>query len=148
MVEERRSDNGIISLKLINAGLVLVMLLVLSHATQAWVAWQAEKTAIDSIEPGQLCSVTLTNNQVYYGKFVSANTKALRLREIYYVQSAIDPATNQMSNRLVARRNTDWHAPQSMLIPLDRVMFVESIGTESRLARLIAEDNAPVAAIK
>lgn len=149
MAEEGRIKNGVISLKLINIGLVLAALLVLSQAVQAWATWhQAGKAAIDSIEPGQLCSVTLTNNQVYYGEFVAANAKYLRLHEIYYVQSAADPATNQMSNRLVARRKADWHAPQWMVIPLDSVIFVESIGIDSRLAQLIAEDRTPIAVVK
>jgi hypothetical protein len=147
--EEGRISNGAISWKLVNIGLVLAALLVLSQAVQAWAIWhQAGKAAIDSIEAGQLCSVTLTNNQVYYGRFVAASGKYLRVREIYYVQSAVDPVTNQVSNRLVARHKADWHAPQWMVIPLDNVMFVESIGTGSRLAQLIAEDSAPIAAIK
>jgi hypothetical protein len=149
LAEERRINNSVISSRLINIALVLAALIALSQAIQAWATWQqARQVAIASIEPGQLCSVTLTNNQVYYGEFVSANAKYLRLQEIYYVQSAADSSTNQISNRLVARRKADWHAPHWMTIPLDNVMFVEGIGNDSRLAQLIVEDRSPVSVIK
>jgi hypothetical protein len=148
LTQEGRADNGATSLKLISIGLVLAALIALSQAVQAWATWQqVGRVAIASIEPGQLCSVTLTNNEVYYGAFVAANAKYLRLQEIYYVQSAADPVTSQINNRLVARRKADWHAPQWMAIPLDNVRFVESISADSRLAQLIAEDRRTPTAI-
>ena len=143
MVEEGKTSNSVLNSRLTTVGLILVALIVLSQAVQGWVTWQQQSGRVANAfaEKGQLCSVTLTNGQIYYGRFVAANATYLQLQEVYYVQSRVDPATNEVSNALVARRKADWHAPQWMAISLDNVMLIESVGLDSRLAQLIAQDH-------
>ena len=36
----------------------------------------------------------------------------------------------------------DWHGPEWMAIPLDKILFIEKVGAQSQLATLIATDHA------
>ena len=44
--------------------------------------------------------------------------------------------------QLVSRRKVDWHGPEWMAIPLDKILFIEKVGAQSQLAALIATDHA------
>lgn len=124
--------------------LLLFVLLVLAQGAQAWVAWQRGTTGLAAgIGPGALCSVQLLNGQVYYGELVGNDATQVTLRDVYYVQAAIDPTTNQPAgNRLVSRSKADWHAPTLTTVPADKILMIERVGPESRVARLVAEDRA------
>lgn len=113
------------------------------QAVQAWaMARNGDAAVLQGIAPGRLCSVLLTNGQVYYGRLVQAGVQQVQVAEVYYVQSAVDPQTHEPGNRLVNRRRNDWHAPESMVIPRDKVVLVEAVGAQSRLAKLIEQDQA------
>lgn len=45
-----------------------------------------------------------------------------------------------IDNRLVNRQKADWHGPDWMSIPMEKVMFIEAVGARSRLAQLIGSD--------
>jgi hypothetical protein len=125
------------------AGAALLAALVLTQAVQAWAAWQRDGATLASpIANGALCSVLLLNGQVYYGELAGSSARQITLRDVYYVQTAVDPATNQPGNRLVNRRKADWHAPTLTTIPTDKVLMIEAVDAESRLAKLVAEDRA------
>jgi hypothetical protein len=136
----RKSSGPLIAVLL--AGVLLV------QGVQAWGTWRRESgaTAFGTLAPGQLCSVLLTNGQIYYGNFAEADAGHVRLQNVYYVQTSVDPATNQAANRLVNRHKADWHAPEWMLIPADKVVLLEAVGTGSRLAELIEQDRKAGAA--
>jgi hypothetical protein len=120
---------------------VLLALLAVAQAVQAWSAWQREaSTLAASIPAGALCSVQLVSGQVYHGELAGASARQLTLRDVYYVQTAVDPATNQPGNRLVNRRKADWHAPTLTTFPADKVLMIELVDPDSRLAKLVAED--------
>lgn len=120
---------------------VLLALLVVVQGAQAWSTWQREKSSLTaSIPTGALCSVQLQSGQVYYGALASASARQITLRDVYYVQTSVDPTTNQPGNRLVNRRKTDWHAPVLTSFPADKVLMVELVDPASRLAKLVLED--------
>lgn len=122
--------------------LLLAALLVLAQGVQAWAAWQRERPnpAWAGEALGTLVSVMLVNGQVYYGELAEQSAGHLRLVNVYYVQAVNAQSVNQSSNQLVNRSKADWHGPQWMSIPVEKIMFVEAIGPKSRLAELIAEE--------
>ena len=128
------------SLRLLVAALAL--LAVAALGVQAWAAWKRDLSAPVPAGAGRgaWIAVTLINGQVYYGKLAGADAHRLSLSDVYYVNTAVDAATNQRSNQLVSRQRTDWHAPLAMTIGVDKVMMVEQIGLDSQLARLIAQE--------
>lgn len=124
--------------------LTLFLALVLAQGTSAWSDWQRAATGpASSFTPGAWCSVQLLNGQVYYGELASSNAAQVTLRNVYYVQPTVDPATNQPSgNRLVNRHKADWHAPTLTTVPIDKILMIELVDPESRLAKLVSEDQA------
>ena len=123
--------------------LLLVGILVAAEVARAWVAWQGEIGLLGRpgiITKGSWCAVTLANGQVYYGTMTQAGGGYLRLKHVYYVQSVAQPNGGPSQFRLVNRQKNDWHAPDWMLIPTDKVLYIENVGAQSRLAGLIAQD--------
>ena len=59
------------------------------------------------------------------------------LRDVFYIQTAIDQTTKQQSSVLI-RRGKEWHGPDFMVLNASHIVLVEP-GTEgSRIAQLIA----------
>ena len=88
---------------------------------------------------GGTYAVQLRSGQMYFGVLREAGALQLQLSDIYYVQAYTMP-DGQPGNRVVNRQKNDWHGPTTMTIPLDSVMYVEAVGPQSQLARLIAQD--------
>jgi hypothetical protein len=121
------------------AALALGAVFAAAQAVQAWSALQREQARPAWGAPGTRVSVLLSNGQVYYGELAEQSAGYLRLVDVYYVQT-VASADGQAGNQLVNRGKADWHGPQWMSIPTDRIVLVEGIGETSRLAELIAQE--------
>jgi hypothetical protein len=60
------------------------------------------------------------------------------LRDVYYVVSQANPDTKQVNNVLV-KRGKELHEPDRMYLNPTQVLFVEPVGVNSKVAKLIAE---------
>ena len=123
--------------------LLLFGVLVAAEVGRAWVAWQGDIGSLGRsamIARGSWCAVTLANGQVYYGVMTAAGSGYVRLKQVYYVQSVAQSNGGPSQFRLVNRQKNDWHAPDWMLIPTSKVLYVENVSAQSRLASLIAQD--------
>lgn len=149
-MNNNNQSDGICAKKamLTTVGMVLLGLLVVAQVMQAWGALYGNSGRfghIASIARGSLCAVTLTTGQVYYGNLADASDGYLRLTKVYYVQqNGPQPNGAPMQFHLVNKQKNDWHGPEWMAIPDDKIMFVENVGKGSRLADLITKDNAAV----
>src|SRR5215469_2114522 len=94
------------------------------------------KNAVTFTTPYQ--AVLLSNNSVYYGKLTGYGTSNPVLTDVYYVVSKTDPNTNQVQNVLV-KRGKELHSPDRMYLNPSSIVFVEPVGTDSRVAQLIGE---------
>ena len=88
------------------------------------------------IDPGRYYAVLLDNNSVYFGKLESLATDYAVLHDVFYVQSNVDQQTKAVSNVLI-RRGKEWHGPDRMIINQKAIVFIEPVGTDSRVAQLI-----------
>lgn len=86
-------------------------------------------------------AVLLTNGSVYFGKLQGYGTRHPVLLDVYYVQSATNPDTKQVTNVLV-HRGKELHAPDRMYLNPSHIVLVEPVGPNSKIAELIAEDKA------
>ena len=86
-------------------------------------------------------AVLLDSGQVYYGKVTGLGTDFPVLHDVYYIQSAQDPQTKQVSNVLI-RRGKEWHGPEETVINARHLIMVEPISPDSKVAALIAEQEA------
>lgn len=83
-------------------------------------------------------AVLLSNNSVYYGKLTGFGTANPVLTDVYYILSQTDPTTKQTKNMLV-KRGKELHGPDRMYLNANSIVFVEPVGTDSKVAQLISE---------
>ncbi len=88
----------------------------------------------------QYQAVLLDNGQVYFGKLEAADSPFPVLRDVYYIQSKVDPQTKAVNNVLV-RRGKEWHSPDRMVLNSRHVILIEPVGADSQVAKLIAESD-------
>jgi hypothetical protein len=81
-------------------------------------------------------AVLLTNGAVYYGKLSGYGTRNPTMDDVFYIVSKTDPDTKQVSNVLV-KRGKELHGPDKMYLNPSQIVFVESVGTDSKVAQLI-----------
>ena len=83
-------------------------------------------------------AVLLTNGSVYFGHLQDYGTSHPVLTDVYYVVSQSNPETKQVTNSLI-KRGKELHEPDRMYLNPNQIVFVESVGTNSKVAQLIAE---------
>ena len=83
-------------------------------------------------------AVLLDNGAVYFGRIEGLGTPYPVLRDVFYVQQGVNQQTKEVTNVLV-RRGQEWHAPNRMILNARHIVFIEPVGKDSRVAKLIEE---------
>ena len=83
-------------------------------------------------------AVLLTNGSVYFGHLQDYGTSHPVLTDVYYIVSQTNPETKQVNNVLV-KRGKELHEPDRMYVNPTQIIFVEPVGTSSKVAQLIAQ---------
>jgi len=86
-------------------------------------------------------AVLLTNGSVYFGKLQHYGSRFPVLLDVYYVQSATNPDTKQVTNVLV-QRGKELQSPDRIYLNRSHIVLVEPVGPNSKIAELIAQDKA------
>lgn len=110
-----------------------ILILLLAAAAGAY-SWLHRSVALTT----QYQAVLLTNGSAYFGRLEGLGTPYPVLYDVFYVQSAQDPQTKQVSNVLV-KRGKEWHAPDRMILNANLIVFVEPVNPSSRVAQLIQQ---------
>ena len=118
------------------AGLGLLALIAIALL---WQAFKPQGSAFSAGPIGALHSVTLTNQQVYYGKLEDIGRGSVTLSDVHYVITVQDQQ-GARTNRLVNRRTNDWHGPTRMVVPVDKIIMLEQVGPDSTVARGFADE--------
>jgi hypothetical protein len=83
-------------------------------------------------------AVLLTNGSVYFGHMQNYGSSHPVLTDVFYVVSQTDPETKQVKSSLV-KRGKEMHEPDRMYPNPSQIVFVETVGTNSKIAQLIAQ---------
>ena len=83
-------------------------------------------------------AVLLTNGSVYFGHLEDYGTSHPVLTDVFYVVSQTDPETKQVKSSLI-KRGKELHEPDRMYLNPSQIVFVETVGTSSKVAQLIAQ---------
>jgi hypothetical protein len=134
VVQTSATAQGIKSLGMSTIAIVLVALIVVGGA--AWWIFDRRAGAPSMTTPYQ--AVLLSNGAAYFGHLEGLGNPYPVLRDVFYVQSAQDPNTKQVSNILV-KRGKEWHAPDRMILNANMIVLVEPVNPGSRVAQLIAQ---------
>ena len=112
-----------------------ILLVVIVIAVVAGFVWTSQRPAVKFTTPYQ--AVLLTNGSVYYGKIEGLGEPYPILRDVFYIQTAVDQNTKQTNNVLI-RRGKEWHGPDYMVLNAHHILLVEPVTAGSRVAQLIA----------
>ena len=85
-------------------------------------------------------AVLLSNGSVYYGKLSGYGRGHPVLTDVYYILTKTNPDNKQVTNVLV-KRGKELHGPDRMYLNARQIVFVEPVGTGSKVAQLINEAN-------
>jgi hypothetical protein len=121
----------------------LLFIIAAAEVARAWAEWRHDAGRLNElrgIAQQSLCAVTLAGGQIFYGNVVEARSGYVRLADVYYVQNVPAASGVPAQNRLVSREKNDWHGPEWMAIPVDKIVSIEKVGAQSPLAKLIAQD--------
>ena len=83
-------------------------------------------------------AVLLTNGSVYFGHLQDYGSSHPVLSDVFYVVSQTDPETKQVKSSLI-KRGKEMHEPDRMYLNPNQIVFVETVGTNSKVAQLIAQ---------
>ena len=83
-------------------------------------------------------AVLLTNGSVYFGHLQDYGTSHPFLTDAYYVISQTNPETKQVTNSLI-KRGKELHEPDRMYLNPNQIVFVETVGQNSKVSQLIGE---------
>jgi hypothetical protein len=83
-------------------------------------------------------AVLLTNGSVYFGHLQDYGSSHPVLTDVFYVVSQTDPETKQVKSSLI-KRGKEMHEPDRMYINPNQIVFVETVGTNSKVAQLISQ---------
>jgi len=99
---------------------------------------QQVNPASATVDPNKYYAVLLSNGSVYFARVEGLGSDLPVLHDVYYVQSSVNQETKAVSNVLV-KRGKEWHGPDRMIVNSKNIVFVEPVGSESKVAQLIAE---------
>ena len=114
--------------------ILAAIIIALSILATSWIGARTHVVQFD--KPYQ--AVLLSNGQVYYGRLEGYGTDHPLLREVYYIQSTVNPQTHEQTN-ILTRRGKEWHGPDRMYINPNQILLVEPVGTDSKVADLIKD---------
>jgi len=114
--------------------ILAAIIIALSILATSWIGARTRVVQFD--KPYQ--AVLLSNGQVYYGRLEGYGTDHPVLREVYYIQSNVNPQTHEQTN-ILTRRGKEWHGPDRMYINPNQILLVEPVGTDSKVADLIKD---------
>lgn len=83
-------------------------------------------------------AILLTNGSVYFGHLQGYGGSSPVLTDVYYIVSQTNPENKQVNNVLV-KRGKELHEPDRMYLSPNQLLFVEPVGTNSKVAQLIAQ---------
>jgi uncharacterized protein YpmB len=128
-MNKKQLGTGAVQVIWIVAGL-LVIVLAGHHLVKSW------RKSVHFSTPYQ--AVLLTNGSVYFGHLQDFDTAHPVLTEVFYVVSQTNSDTKQVTNSLV-KRGKELHEPDRMYLNPSQIVFVETVGTNSKVAQLIAQ---------
>ncbi|MGH9655443.1 MAG: hypothetical protein ACRD6B_18520 [Bryobacteraceae bacterium] len=117
---------------------VLLACLIVVVAVGFFALWKSGNSTVTFPTPYQ--AVLLANGSVYYGQLHGYGSADPVLTNVFYIVHRADPKTKQVSN-VLTKLGSELHQPDRMYLQPRSIIFVETVGTHSKVAELISESN-------
>jgi hypothetical protein len=119
-----------------------IWILALAEVGQTWETMRLAGRYDPPARVGDLVSTTLLNGQVFFGTLDSVTRNTISLRDVFFAQPAPRGQEQDTVNQrptILRRSDNEWTQATAMAIPVDRVAYMENIGPDSRIARIITD---------
>ena len=122
-----------------------IAVLALAEVGQGWEMIRLANGYEPPGRVGDLISATLVNGQVFFGTLDEVSRTTIRLRDVFFAQLPAqlprgqDADAEPRAPNIVRRKDNEWTQADVMVIPVERIAFMESVGVDSRMARFIAD---------
>ncbi len=119
-------------------------LLALSELFQGWEMVRLANGYETPGRIGDLVSVTLVSGQVFFGTLDAASRTTIHLRDVFFAQLPAQAARGADQNAeprapsIVRRKDNEWTQAEEMAIAVERMGFMETVGSDSSVARFVA----------
>ncbi|CAN5419965.1 hypothetical protein BH09PAT4_BH09PAT4_02610 [soil metagenome] len=119
-------------------GIAVIVLAVLIGAALALLVSFKPVDESDIVDTTKMQAVFLTNDQVYFGKITSINSKFVELSNIYYLQTSSSTSKTTSSNISLVKLGCELHKPQDkMVINQTQVSFWENLQSDGQVAKAV-----------
>ena len=105
---------------------------------QTWSAWLDRGASM--VKQGADYAITIVGGQVLFGHVDSAGTRAITISNIHYLQTGQPDAEGKREIKLVSQKKADLDAPEFAIVPLDKIILMDTIGADSPVAKAMAQD--------
>ena len=90
------------------------------------------------VQDNKYYAVFLTTGAVYFGQLSGFGTPYPVLTDVYYVRDSVNQETKVAASTLI-KRGHEWHSPDRMILNEKAIAFLEPVGKDSRVYKLIEE---------
>ncbi len=80
----------------------------------------------------------LSSSDAFYASISKVDKSFIHLDDVYFVQTSADKETKEIKNTLY-KRGGEWHAPQSMMVNREHIVFIEPVNKKSKVNDLIQQ---------
>lgn len=115
---------------------ILAGLLVVAAAAFYIFAAVRNSSSVKFTTPYQ--AVLLSNGSAYFGQLQGYGGPHPLLTNVFYIVNETDPQTKQPKPVLV-KRGKELHEPDRMYLNPNQIVFVETVGPNSKVAQLIEQ---------
>lgn len=88
------------------------------------------------IDSNKWQAVTLSNNQIYFGRLQEVSKEYATLKDVYYLQA---PSGSQTTTNLVQLNEKIYGPENQMYIPKQQIIFWENLGENSQVVKAIEQ---------
>ncbi len=122
----------------IAGGVLIIIIALLIASALALFIFSKPASEARYVNNDKLQAVFLTNDQVYFGKITSVNSRYLVLSNIFYLQTSNTNTKDTSGQISLIKLGCELHRPQDrMVINQEQVSFWENLNTDGQVAKLV-----------
>lgn len=130
------TDNRERGASVLHAVWILAGLLVIAAAGLYIFSAVRDSRAVKFTTPYQ--AILLSNGSAYFGRLQGYGGSHPLLTDVFYIVNETDPQTKQ-SKPVLVKRGKELHEPDRMYLNPNQIVFVETVGPNSKVAQLIEQ---------
>lgn len=126
---------------------IAIVATVIALGVAGWLVVSSVQKTATGIDANKYQAVFFTNGQVYFGKLQTFNDEAMKMTDIYYLQTEAaansenpQSTSNEQSNVQLIKLGDEIHGPEdSMILYKEQVLLYENLKDDSKVVQSIKQ---------